>query len=1303
MSLSVFSNRKDLIESKESAEVTRLSRGDLNLLPFTPYAVTFETQERPSLEVHVYTPTGEYLTGAHDATYFVTQNSNDDPNPEIRVAQPYQNVSIDTGTILESLGIKRGTYKVLYNLFSNLLGSYQEQKLFIKEISPTRTELRLQLVDDNSPVLIDQYTKFQERWESQEANDIFDSYVLNTGFNRTYQIINMRFDIVNGLRQIVVKLYLPLDKEILEKDQLWISEEVITPFIDTYTILAKAEEPVYNILSGPNFDLEEYAEGSVATEFQSWNDLLGSNIQTSQQLIDSYFSGSLSGMDLNINYRLFDNFVHYSSATERVKNFYYKLQLIESYTDRIEYIATVNGGNITQNNLADLFRKRNNIVSSFDNFEKYLFFESTGSILYTHYDTSTGSIDPWPKTEPVQLQWQQAFVQWSAAAAEWTNVNINNIFDPYDYFAIQARTDSAEGRSYYVDLLEKAEIYDKFNVHRLQNTVPIHIQEMLGGEEYVLFVNMIAQHFDILWTYINEILSIHTREEHPKDGMPNGLLYHVASSMGFELLNGKSASELWRYALAVDENGQALQSEVENVTTLTDESNTKEIWRRIVNNLPYILKTKGTARSIKALLTCFGIPTTVLRIREFGGPSTFTDNDHYPEYIHDVFHYAWYANTETGSLQLPITQYTSSIGNTVTANTLELRFKTDNNFNYGTGIYYNILSISSASIDDVYNLVLTKDTNTDNEGTLILFNRITGNAISASNLEIFDNSWHTVAIEANNSTSSLYVAKSLYGNPIYFKTDFTYNDLSIFPDLTSEQIVFSSGSRSITSTLLPNGDTVNSLAKFNGHYQEVRIWSGSLNQATLEEHAASPNTYTFNVDRTLLTTGEEAAKPYDHLLQRFTLSNKKIYSGSFYQESGHPNQQVNVDFIGKIYFTGYDVSSSITFEGFEEAYYTPSPSLGGQSLYSQKIRIESASLDPNKRLNTKTRIERSSYDRYSLDSNRLGIYFSPQTAINEDIFNQLGYFEIDDYIGDPSDINEDHYTALNNFAIQYWKKYENKNDFEAYFRALEIYDFTVFKYIKRLVPLRANLIAGLVVEPNVLERSRVKIKNRPTIENLGLSTSLLVRTDVTASGEYQNIEADIETPESIVTSTFVAQHAGLIETPVIEFEGTVSNIDTGLIDPNIGDAILESEWVQHRYIGGYRITESGSYDPIQTTVYNSRTSGYLVTPEYYYSTFDSASLRLPNSSSLVPAQINNDHGAGYTNLKWNGSKINGPAVNVNSTETTDGGPVVKVTQVNPNRIVFSSNQLTTLNQSITGQRATVVAPAVTPSTNVNVE
>jgi hypothetical protein len=1062
---------------------------------------------------------------------------------------------------------------------------------------------------------------------------------------------------------------------------------------------------------------------------------------------------------------------------------------------------------------------------------------------------------------------------------------------------MQVATDSTTGESYYSNLLEIAEIYDKFNVHKLQNTIPLHIQDSDDSEEFLLFVNMLAQHFDILWTYVNGLSSIHTREEHPKDGMSEDLLYRVATSLGFNLLNGRSASDLWKYSLGVDENGNTLQSDVGGITTISDSTNTKEIWRRIVNNLPYILKTKGTSRSVKALLSCFGIPASVLTIKEYGGPSTFTDNDHYPEYVHDVYHYAW--NSQTGSLQLPLASYKNSLNNYVAANTLEFRFKTDNNNLYQLGSYYNIMNGSLYGT-----LYLEKDAADDQEGTLTYSSY--NNSITIPNLQIFDDSWHTVAIseELNQSNSysvvnvndiyirssnvdlvdggnivyiydeittqpsaywvpnsqepvsintlfnagtviinkdnnienklqsgiasiwlgntllgyiyitnvtdlgstiqinyldpnqdwdninadrfsdnvnnvwignlvpatvtqvnqtgtngtnkstlqvngkslflnslnlhdntvpysinfpifrnsnltdpqsfcytyglldwngtqtgyagfdtfnydtTLKVAKSLYGKPIYIKSGSHSTNMvtsGLNRNLISDPYgyntnVLNFGTASFARTIYGLGSTA--LSKFNGHYHEIRLWSGSLNDNALAEHAASPATYTYNSDRATLTAGSEASKPYDHLLQRFTLANKIILSGSLYQTSVHPNQTINT---GSLYFKGFANSGSIAFEGFEETYYTPSPSIGGSSLYTNKVRIESSSLDSNVRLNTKTRVEKSSFDRYSIDSNRVGIYFSPQTAINEDIFNQLGYFEIDDYIGNPGDLYNDTYRDLNNFAISYWKKYENRNDFEAYFRALEIYDFTMFKYIKKLLPQRANAVVGLVVEPNVLERSKVKLINKPTIENLTKEANI-EKYEPTLNSEFERLEGLIESYTNPIEVSIDTNKLGVINYNVSLEESTFSS-NSGTIEGAINVDRLGDTWVQNRFIGKYKVTESGSYNALQTTVFNSRVSTYLLTAdEYFYSSSLSASLNKFYSSSLKFAEVNNFYGTGHENSKWNGSKLTGPGININSANTVDGGPVVKTTKVNPNTIVFANNQITTIDKSVTGTK-----------------
>jgi len=1404
--LSVYTNQQELLKSTNTTKVSRLESIDKELLDVRKFSVTFadtgsvNISSPVDLELHVYTPDGVYLTGNHDIPYNVEFNGAN--------ASTYQHLAIDTNSELNKLGFARGQYKLVYNLFNNVLGSYSGQKIWIKEISPSRRELRLQLTDNTSVTLRDQLIQFKNRWDDLgTSNDVFDSFLLNFGFNETFQVVNMRFDILTDTPEIVVRLYTPLPARFGEKARLWISEEIINPILETVSIVPEYIPDPVNQLAGPNFELEQFEGGSVATDFKNWSDLLATNIQTSQQLIDSYFSGSLSGIKLNTSYRIFDNFVHYGSAVERVKNFKYKMELIEHYSDRIQEVSQINGGNITQNNLADLYIKRNRIVSGFDDFEKYLFFESTGSALYTHFDEASGSltsssIEPWPKTTPVTLQWQQAFMLWSTAATTW---NVASAPDPYGYFATQVRTTSATGESYYNGLIDNATLYDRFNIHKLQDTVPIHIQNSDGGEEYSLFINMIGQHFDILWTYIKALTTVRAREEHPKDGMPDDLLYSVAESIGFSLLNGKSVSDLWKYSLGVDSNGNALQTSVDGINSLSDNKHTKEIWRRIVNNLPYILKSKGTSRAIKAMVSCFGIPSTVLTIKEYGGPSTFTDNDHFPEYVHDKYHYAWLSS---GSLSFSGGQFQNGFKQWVNPNVLEFRFKTDNNYSYGVGYDYNLVSISSASVSDNINVILNKETSDDNQGTITVFNKSTGMAISASNLEIFDNSWILVTIQNSGATSSLNVVKSLYGKTIYnASSSYLGSSLPIFT--TGSTITIASGSRPVTSLTLPNGQNVTQLSKFNGHFHEIRLWSGSLNDDTMEEHAASPATYTYNVNRSILSTGEESAKPYDHLLQRFTLATKEIKSGSFYQPSSHPKQTLNT---GSIYFNGYSTSGSITFEGFEETYYTPSPSLGGSSLYTNKVRIESSSLDPNKRLNTKTRIEKSSFDRYSIDSNRVGVYFSPQTAINEDIFNQLGYFEIDDYIGDPADLLTDNYNELNNFAINYWKKYENRNDFEAYFRALEIYDFTLFKYIKRLLPKRANAIVGLVVEPNVLERSKVKLLNKPVIENLKKDVYIPAQTHVTASGEYQDLNGLITQPVTVADSSIFPKLTGVMSSSLTftseyqSLKGLIEN-DTTNVDK------LGTSWIQHRYVSKFKITESGSYTPLQTTIYDQRAYSFYATQSYItYSSsivtetrFQTAStislpfntqsdnfiltapitgsvtitvaanfigllevqddapssigvfpilggpgtqsISIPNpgtgfylynanstpititissilltdtytSSSITSVsssidefrQEANYQGLGYLNARYYGSKLTslgGVNSNVNTklvypnsppnttifnSTTTDGGPVVKVTKVNPTQIVFANNQLTTIDRATSGRPSALVRP-----------
>ena len=231
-----------------------------------------------------------------------------------------------------------------------------------------------------------------------------------------------------------------------------------------------------------------------------------------------------------------------------------------------------------------------------------MYTESTGS-LYTHYTSSDTPLEPWPKQ------------------STYPNVNYS--------------VTSSQGIAHYNGLIDSASIHDAMNDARLTKVVPASIVEDPLNKEYVLFVDMIGHHFDITWSYINALTSINEREEHPYDGMPNELLYDVAKSMGWKLTHGKDTSNLWEFGLGTDKFGNVPNSG--SLPSKSHEQINNEVWRRIVNNIPYLLKTKGSARAVKALIATYGIPQTFLSIREYGGP--VIEHDVRPYWEHDRFVY----------------------------------------------------------------------------------------------------------------------------------------------------------------------------------------------------------------------------------------------------------------------------------------------------------------------------------------------------------------------------------------------------------------------------------------------------------------------------------------------------------------------------------------------------------------------------------------------------------------------------------------------------------------------------------------
>lgn len=1220
------------------------------LIPHDPNLVNNQRSE-----LHVYTFYGDYLVGNHSARYSFLENVSN-------------SLLVDIRTTFAEANISRGSYIVAINCFSDAWGSQDSKKVFVKEISPDRTELKLS-VDKK---VLDEYGAFQNYVQDLITTGTLNNLVINFGFNRIQKIINVRFD-PDGT--FYVKLYQPIFDEIQDKDQAWFDFEVIDPYIDTVILVNPTVGGKVNYLRGPNFDIDTTLYSSNSTTYKSWDDLLDANLSTSQRIIDQSLSGS--GVVLNIDYTSFDNFVFYSSAEERLRNFHYKVTKIEEYSSSIAVLLNSTASNTTFiSGAVDLNRRRiDQITTQFTPFEKWAYYEPTAS-LFSH-DVS-GSIKPWPK-RIISGQW----VNWSVS--------------------------SSITETWYQTLLTSSSKFDEQNTNRLYWSIPEHIYMEPGNSDYVLFVEMVGEHFDLLYSYINALPQIHSKEEHPKRGVSNGLLSSIASSFGWELQNTRQLADLWKYKLGTNNQGQ--YSDTGSMFSLSHEDQTHMIWRRIVNNLPYLLKTKGTSRSIKALLSIYGIPQTLISIKEYGGPSPVTDR---PTLIEDRFYYSLKVS---GSqyIEMPRRPLPPSSGSWGGAervsDTIEFRFRTEVSSSVSMSLWAieDGLLRASGSARTNMNLELahirTKTpfsesySGSNDYGYLKLSalayddsgSAFTTVVASSSYLPLYNDDFWTVNIRVDNpltsSTSPIRLSVSQVNDCLYGRMAHT-SSITLTSPTASRGFYRSWGQylalRSTASYVILGGTTGSATGtglstRFIGQIQGYKEYYETISGSVFDSHVLNPAAYHGNTETSSYYTL--------HKYYPLGLDAQRWDHGVYQQvSSSQPNRRASFDTTASFKgFTAY--SESLQYPSDNETFYIYTPSLGGNLLRSEKIRLEESTLARD--LSPSTRAEKSAFDKEGFDTNRLAIVFAPNDQVNNEIYNHTGYAELDSWIGDPQYQFEEGYSELKRFRHEYFQKYAQNNDVNALIRLLALYDYTFFEQIKQLVPGRADLISGILIEDPVLHRNKVVIAKRPTIENPQWEKTIPSYIP-TSSGEYLDLEASASMP--LVLQARYLYLTGSVFDPVnisarslyitgsvfdpVSITGSILNYrNSGSRDSLCGTLDI----VPNEYSGTRSETQSYVDVPRLNCCYQKVIYHYSASGEYgsrylkqWYAAV-SQSYGMHYSRSLECNGYQNNECFVSNNHRFRGSKLSGADFNINSTETIDGGPVVTIWTTTPERLEVGDN------------------------------
>ncbi len=1206
-----------------------------------------------TIEVHYFTPgeNSQYIVGG-----VISQGYEIDTDK----------VLIDHVDILELYNIRRGEFDATINVYDPVLGSADFPMIYLKEISPDRRELRFEHVEVDNP-------EDHDGMLEEFVNTVIQEPVLNFGQNQLFKIINQSiFE-----DDLIIRLLDPLPNDIEEESIAWIVNELSDSFNDTIILESTTTDFKDNTieLQGPNFEIDTTYGTVTETDFESWNTLLDANTSTSQNIIDNMFSGSLSGQQLDIDYSGFNNFIHFSSAGERIANFKYKLELIEYYDSRISILNDTSGSDISalQGNISVNTSKKDNIIGSFDGFERWLYNENTASLftdqeVYTinDYEIEGGRIG----SQPYRI-------------SPWPKYISNGNY-------VLHHSTSSLVTSWYSGVYATASLYDIENDSALVKTIPEHIRLDSNNEQYELFVNMIAHHYDIIYSYIDNLSKIYHPQEHPKLGQSKNTLYEIAKSLGWSLTDGNQASALWQYKLGVDSGSGAYKT----TSTLFSKSNeqlTSEVWQRIVNNLPYLLKTKGTARSIKALMNTYGIPQTLLSIREYGGPKVEGNS---PTLIEDQFVYALQFNDEA-VIEIPNNHVSSSIDSwgidrgEIPILTHEVRFKPD------VRQHMNIM-VSRDDDNRVSWAVAIQHTGSysgsDKYGRLHF--AIAGDAGKASAsmsdyIPIFDGNYWNLSVGVNTlnnsaNTDTTYTVRCQQASDYITGKIIHKTSLQLTPTTANHSSYWSSPDDGGTSHKLRLGGPIEGLdtysvkaalsasfaapigsgpvtnmegisstagfsGSFSGSMQEYRGWLEEIDETTFDIHTLNPTSYVSSLS---------ATSSYDTLIRHYPFGTDLNTvdcsgTGEFNFTSSHPNQLIK-DFSPP--FTDHN-NSYASASGFatpvneargnfipvNETYYIQGVSLGGNLPYSQKIRLESNKLIG--RLSPDSSAEQSRFDRAPIDTNRLGLFYSMADQINKEIFNHIGDIELDDYMGDPNDEFKTNYTNLNTVANEYWKKYSDRNDINAYIRIFSQFDFALFNQINQLLPERVDKAAGLLVEPNALERAKAQITKQPSFTNPQYDM-LLSDSNPTASAEYINYEASISFNENIITGESIYH----------DISGS-----NGYIDNNY----LFNIWLTNTGSAA-----SGSVN--EGFVMNSRLSDIFSADTFFYSSYVSKSLGQYYSRSLSPATYRDDTFTNIENQRYAGSRISAPGINMASSyPQLNYDPIIEVFSVNPNQLIYN--------------------------------
>jgi len=631
-----------------------------------------------------------------------------------------------------------------------------------------------------------------------------------------------------------------------------------------------------------------------------------------------------------------------------------------------------------------------------------------------------------------------------------------------------------------------------------------------------------AKQFDEIKCYIDHVSKIRSAGYTNVGTVSDQFLPSLADYYGVQLPN--------MFSQVGQELGVVGESSNADVATLqvTYQYAQNLIWRRILKELPALVRSKGTVHSIKSIIRAAGIePDSIMKFREYGGRSTgYIIPTRAPRSIVQGFlnfsgslsNIPFISSTPQGTYSgFPYLSSSYLIGSRSEPDSHPLTgTPSDGLFTSGSWSYEGIYkfapglqhnteqslvrlhvtgtSLPSSEHGIVSNLVVTRGDLTSSIDLYVSpnFSRNDSLRLTITGSNIFDGeSWHVSFGRSGSyteSSSSYYLwasrvsATSPEGTLVtgsLFDDGSAWSTLS--PTLNSSGTFLCIGPQAVgvsPSYQFLNSSSFSDSAQqtiFSGKVARMRFWSKQLTLNELNEH--STNFESVGVENpsinynfvTSMTGSWERLRLDAWMSQEVTSSNSSGEISLFDYSQG------NVEVFGQ----GFEASSRVIDN---ERVNTSVPSLRfDEASVDNKVRIRSLqdpSSAPNLYAETAPVYEILRSEEPS-DDLRFSIEVSAVRTLDEDIAKIFATLdELDDAIGSPELQFSPDYVRLEVLRDVYFNRLTERIKMKQLYEFFRWFDLSMGSLIENFIPSNTRFLgSNFVIEPHALERSKVQYLN----------------------------------------------------------------------------------------------------------------------------------------------------------------------------------------------------------------------------------